>query len=133
MSTSMRPEPVEGPTMHPPTGSGRTVRERGQGTIEFMAMVPLVLAVLVCALQVMAQVYTASAASQAARDGARAASLDQSAAAAVQASLPGNVRLEDMSSGGPEHTVAVVVAPPIKLIPFIGNEAYTITRSVTMP
>ena len=113
--------------------SMRRCPDRGQGTIEFMAMVPLVLAVLACALQVMAQAYTAHAASQAARDGARAASLDQSAAAAVQASLPGNVRLEDMSSGGPEHTVVVVVAPPIKLIPFIGNEAYTITRSVTMP
>jgi hypothetical protein len=96
-----------------------------------MAMVPLVLAVLVCALQVMAQAYTAHAASQAARDGARAFSLGQSAGAAVQASLPGNVRLLNFRSGGPDHTVAVDVEPPIKLIPFVRD--YKITRSVTMP
>ena len=41
-------------------------------------MVPLVLAVLVCALQVMVLTYTAHAASQAARDGARAFSLGSS-------------------------------------------------------
>jgi Na+-transporting methylmalonyl-CoA/oxaloacetate decarboxylase gamma subunit len=130
-STSLRPELVEGPTMHPSTGSGRTRRDRGQGTIEFMAMVPLVLAVLVCALQVMAQAYTAHAASQAARDGARAFSLGQSAAAAVSASLPGNVELLNLRAGGPDHTVEVVVQPPIRMIPFVTD--YTITRSVTMP
>ena len=53
-------------------------------------MVPLVLAVLVGALQVMVLAYTAHAASQAARDGARAFSLGQSPAAAAQASLPGS-------------------------------------------
>ena len=106
-------------------------RERGQGTIEFMAMVPLVLAVLVCALQVMAQAYTAHAASQAAREGARAASLDESAGSAVRASLPGNVHLVTMRSTGPDHTVVVEVEPPFKLIPFVRD--YRVTRSVTMP
>jgi Na+-transporting methylmalonyl-CoA/oxaloacetate decarboxylase gamma subunit len=109
----------------------RTRRDHGQGTIEFMAMVPLVLAVLVCALQVMAQAYTAHAASQAARDGARAFSLGQSAAAAVSASLPGNVELLNLRAGGPDHTVEVVVQAPIRMIPFVTD--YTITRSVTMP
>ena len=117
--------------MHPSTGSGRRRRDRGQGTIEFMAMVPLVLAVLVCALQVMAQAYTAHSASQAARDGARAFSLGQSAAAAVNASLPGNVELLNMRAGGPDHTVVVEVQPPIRMIPFVTD--YKITRSVTMP
>ena len=128
-SGSRQAHPV--PPRRQPTGSARSVRERGQGTIEFMAMVPLVLAVLVCALQVMAQAYTAHAASQAARDGARAASLDRSASAAVQASLPGNVRLLTMRSTGPDNTVVVEVEPPIKLIPFVSD--YRITRSVTMP
>jgi hypothetical protein len=106
-------------------------RDRGQGTIEFMAMVPLVLAVLVCAVQVMAQAYTAHAASQAARDGARAYSLGQSATGAVRASLPGNVRLLNARSTGPEHTVVVTVEPPLKMIPFVRD--YRVTRSVTMP
>jgi hypothetical protein len=113
------------------TPTGSRPRDRAQATLEFMAMVPLVLAVLVCAVQVMAQAYTAHAASQAARDGARAASLGQSAAGAVQASLPGNVQLLTMRSTGPGHTVVVEVKPPIELIPFVDD--YKITRSVTMP
>ena len=119
-SRQMRPELVEGPTTHLSAGSGRIRRDRGQGTIEFMAMVPLVLAVLVCALQVMAQAYTAHAASQAARDGARAFSLGQSAAAAVSASLPGNVELLNMRPPAARTTPSrCVVQPPIRMIPFV--------------
>ena len=116
--------------MHPSTSSGRTCRnESGQGTIEFMAMVPLVLAVLVAALQVMTLAYTAHAASQAARDGARAYSLSQSPAAAAQASLPGAIDLVNVATFGPDHGVRVTVQAPPML--FITDRK--IARSVTMP
>ena len=128
-SSSASADEVGGVERNPRDAERR--HEHGQGTIEFMAMVPLVLAVLVCALQVMAQAYTAHAASQAARDGARAFSLGQSAAGAVSASLPGNVELVNMRAGGPDHTVVVEVNPPIELIPFVTD--YRIVRSVTMP
>jgi Flp pilus assembly protein TadG len=82
-------------------------RDRGQATIELMAMVPLVLAALVFALQVMVLAYTAHGASQAARDGARAYSLNESPVAAAQ----------------------VTVEAPAML--FITDRQ--ITRSVTMP
>ena len=103
--------------------------ERGQATIELMAMVPLVLAVLVAALQVMILGYTAHAASQAARDGARAYSLDQSAGAAAQASLPGAISLVNVTTFGPDHGVRVTVEAP----PMLFLLDRQITRSVTMP
>jgi hypothetical protein len=103
--------------------------DRAQASIEFMAMVPLVLAVLVAALQVMILGYTAHAASQAARDGARAYSLDRSAVAAARASLPGAVSLVNVSTFGPDHGVRVTVEAP----PMLFLLDRQITRSVTMP
>ena len=103
--------------------------DRGQGTIEFMAMVPLVLGVLVAALQVMILAYTAHAASQAARDGARAYSLSRSPAAAAQASLPGAIDLVNVATFGPDHGVRVTVEAP----PMLFLLDRQITRSVTMP
>ena len=92
-------------------------------------MVPLVLAVLVVALQVMVLTYTAHAASQAARDAARAFSLGSSPVAAAQASLPGAITLVTASPTGFAHGVTVTVQAPPML--FIGDGK--ITRSVTMP
>lgn len=107
----------------------RIRRDRAQATIEFMAMVPLVLGVLVAALQVMVFTYTAHAASQAARDAARAFSLGGSPVAAAEASLPGAVGLVSATPTGVAHGVRVTVKPPPMLL--IGGE--TITRTVTMP
>jgi hypothetical protein len=104
-------------------------REHGQGTIEFVAMLPLVLAVLVGALQVMIVSYTAHAASQAARDGARAYSLDRSAADAARASLPGAISLVNVTTFGPDHGVRVTVEAP----PMLFLLDRQVTRTVTMP
>ena len=92
-------------------------------------MVPLVMGVLVAALQVMVLTYTAHAASQAARDGARAYSLDRSPVSAAQASLPGAISLVDVATFGPDHGVRVTVEAPAML--FLVDRR--ITRSVTMP
>ena len=111
------------------TGSVPTTRQRGQASIELLGAVPLVLAVLVGALQVMVFTYTAHAASQAARDGARAYSLERSPVAAAQASLPGAIRLVEVSTLGPDHGVRVTVeAPPMLLL-----ADRRVTRTVTMP
>ncbi len=104
-------------------------RDRGQGSLEFMALVPLVLAALVVALQVMTLAYTAHAASQAARDAARAYSLDQSPTAAAQASLPGAISLVNVVTFGPDHGVRVTVEAPSML--FLTDRR--MTRTVTMP
>ena len=86
------------------------------------------LAVLVAALQVMVLDYSAHAASQAARDGARAYSLGGSPVAAAQASLPGAVTLVTASPTGFAHGVTVTVKAPMV---FISDGK--VTRSVTMP
>jgi hypothetical protein len=102
--------------------------ERGQGTLELVALIPVLLLTLVALLQVMSLAYTSFAASQAARDAARAHSLDQSPVEAAQASLPGAVRLVNLTTFGPGHGVTVtVVAPPVLLA------GQTVTRSVVMP
>ena len=115
-SRQMRPELVEGPTMHPSAGSGRIRRDRGQGTIEFMAMVPLVLVVLVV---------------RAAGDDARPTPPTPPprrratvpgptrwtvAGRGRQASLPGGVELVNVSTYGPDHGVEVTVQAPVQLI-----------------
>ena len=62
---------------------------------------PVVLVVIVLALQVMAMAYTAHGASQAARDAARAYSLDSLREPAAAASVPGAVRGLASSPSGP--------------------------------
>ena len=103
--------------------------ERGQASIEFVGLLPLVLAVLVGAMQVMILAYTAHAASEAARDGARAYSLDQAPEAAARNSLPGAIALVGVSTYGPNHGVRVTVEAP----PMLFLVDRQITRTVVMP
>jgi len=126
-SGSRQTRPV--PPARPGLRGAERRHEHGQATIEFMAMVPLVLAALVAALQVMVLGYTAHAASQAARDAARAYSLGGSPTAAAQASLPGNISLVNASPTGVERGVTVTVQAPPMLFVTDGK----ITRTVVMP
>jgi hypothetical protein len=103
--------------------------ERGTASIELVALVPMVLMVMVLALQVLVLAYTAHAASQSARDGARAYSLDESPQVAARESLPGSVSLVSVTTFGPDHGVRVVVEAPAML--FLTDRQ--ITRQVTMP
>jgi hypothetical protein len=104
-------------------------RDRGSASIEMVGLLPVVLGVLVLALQVLIFAYTAHGASQAAREAARAYSLDQSPGAAAQASLPGAVSLVSVTTFGPDHGVRVVVEAPQML--FLTDRQ--VARSVTMP
>lgn len=107
--------------------SGR--RDRGQASLEMAALAPVVLVLVLAALQVIVLTYTAHAASQAAREAARAYSLDESAGAAASASLPGAVQLVGVQTTGPDHTARVTVRAPFAVPPFNRE----ITRSVSMP
>lgn len=104
-------------------------RQRGQASLEMAALAPVVLMLMLLALQVIVLTYTSHAASQAAREAARAYSLEQSPAAAASSSLPGGVQLVSVQPSGPDHTVTVTVAAPFA-VPPLNRE---ITRSVTMP
>ncbi|WP_152361750.1 TadE/TadG family type IV pilus assembly protein [Microlunatus speluncae] len=107
----------------------RRSAERGTASIELIAIVPMVMFVVVVVFQVLASAYTVQAAAQAARDGARAYSLGRSPEAAVQASLPGAVRLVEVTRVGPHHGVRVTVQAPAYLV--VGDR--TVTREVIMP
>ncbi|WP_114559452.1 TadE/TadG family type IV pilus assembly protein [Desertihabitans aurantiacus] len=104
-------------------------RERGSASVELVGLVPLVALGLVLLMQLLTAVYTVQAASQAARDAARAHSLEQSPHAAAQRSLPGAVRLARVETFGPHHGVRVTVEAPAVLV--LGDRL--ITREVVMP
>ena len=107
----------------------RSRSERGTASIELVAIVPMVMFVVVVVFQVLASAYTVQAASQAARDGARAYSLGRSPEVAARNSLPGTVRLVEVTRVGPHHGVRVTVQGPVYLV--IGDR--TVTREVIMP
>ncbi len=109
-----------------PRGSGT---ERGQASLEMAALAPVVLGLVLLALQVIVLTYTAHAAAQGAREAARAYSLEQSPQAAAQDSLPGGIRLVGVTTSGPDHTARVTVAAPFAVYPFNRE----ITRTVSMP
>lgn len=103
--------------------------QRGQASLEMAALAPFVLGLMLLALQVIVLTYTSHAASQAAREGARAYSLEQDPGAAARSSLPGGVQLVGVQQSGPDHTVAVTVRAPFGVPPFNRE----ITRTVSMP
>lgn len=104
-------------------------RSRGSASIEMVVLTPMVLVMMVLAFQVIAVTYTTHAASQAARDAARAFSLAQSPEAAARSSLPSGVSLVSTTPFGPHHGVRVVVNGP-KMLP---GPFRQVTREVTMP
>lgn len=109
--------------------TARGGRDRGTASIEMVGLVPMVVLIMLLALQVLTIAYTVHGASQAARDAARAYSLDESPQAAAAASVPGGVSLVSVTTFGPRHGVRVVVkAPPVFML---GDGQ--ITREVTMP
>jgi hypothetical protein len=110
-------------------GRARGQDERGSASLELAALVPIVVLLMLFVFQVLAVAYTTQAASQAARDAARAYSLGRSPTAAAEASLPGAVRLVGVTTFGPRHGVRVEVeAPPVQLI---GDRR--VIREVIMP
>lgn len=94
----------------------RAIRgQRGTASIEFVALFPIILIGMFLLLQLFAAVYTAHAATTAARQAAREYSLTNSIAAgrqAAAASLPGAVTLVDAAPTGRHHGFRVVVRAP---------------------
>lgn len=105
------------------------VGERGQATLEMVALTTMLLGVVVLLLQLVVFVYTAHGAAQAAREGARAYSLGEDPGGAAQAAVPGGVSLVAVSTVGPDHGVRVVVQAPTGFLLGDGR----VTRTVTMP
>lgn len=123
-------------TSLPVPGAGRRARqsrrESGTASIEFIGLFPIVLIGMYLLLQLFAAVYTAHAASLAAREGAREYSLTDSPAAgrqAAQASLPGAVTLVDAKPTETDHGFEVEVLAPA--VYRLGSRDFS--SQVTMP
>lgn len=105
-------------------------RQRGQATIELIALLPLLAIVALLAVQVQLYVSTATAAENAARNAARVASDGGDAQGAARASLDPGLRddLTAVSVAGEEVRVSIRV--PL-LSPSFASSIGTISRSAT--
>ncbi|UTR11088.1 pilus assembly protein [Evansella sp. LMS18] len=116
-----------------------TGNEKGSQTIEFVAIFPLLIFAIFFVWQVSLVAYALVVTEAAARDGARAASVEGDYVQAVENSavglqLAGTPTRSIGSSGyGEEVTVTVVTKVPFIQMPILNNLDQNITRSVTMP
>lgn len=106
-------------------------RERGVVSIEFLAMLPLLLAIALLALQVGAIGYTAISAQEAARAAARASARGMDVTGTASGLLPPGARLVSVSRfGAPDHGVRLTVEAPrvSSMLP-----PFRVTRQAVMP
>ncbi|WNM29888.1 TadE/TadG family type IV pilus assembly protein [Streptomyces sp. Li-HN-5-11] len=121
-----------------PRREDRTRRgDRGQVAIEYLGFIPILLLVAMAAIQLGLVAYTAQQAGTAARAGARAASLQQSAqeacGQAVSSWLAGGTTCA-AGPGADPHTVTVTATIHIpSIIPAWGDAFGTVQKTATMP
>ena len=101
---------------------------RGSASLEVVVMAAVVAFTVVVALQIFSAMYAGQAASRAVWDAARAQSLGKDPRAAAEASLPGNVRVESISSTGDGVHLAVRTTEFLPMVK-IGS----ITRTAYIP
>lgn len=106
----------------------RLHREGGTTALELTALVPLAVIVMFVFIQGAFVLYGVTATQTAARQGARAASLDQSPAAAVDRALPSWIR-HDVTTYGPGHGVRVRADIPV----IVPGMDFTVRREAVMP
>lgn len=104
-------------------------RQRGSASLEVVGLLPVVAAACLALLQGAAAVYATQAASDAARQAARAYSLGADPGSAAQAALPGGLQVAGLTTIGPGHGVRLTVGIP-RLVP-IGPA--TVTREAVLP
>lgn len=107
-------------------------REQGAAGVEFLGIVPIVIIALLVALQVGVAGWTVVAVGEAARDGARAASLGLDPGSAARTALPGSLTPTAQSVNntpdGYRYTVRVAIP---SLVP--GLPMPQVERSAEMP
>jgi hypothetical protein len=101
--------------------------DKGSSALEVLGIMPVFVVVVLALLQVAAAAVTTLAANQAVRDGARAMSLGRSVPVAVDASLPGSMRAEQITYPGGAVRIEVPVLR-IGIFP-----PFTVVREAEMP
>lgn len=109
----------------------RKRRDRGQVALEYLGFIPVLILVAMAGVQVGLIAYTAQQAGTAARAGARAASLDESAQAGCANAISSWLSVTcDAAVGGDEVTVTAVVEIP-SIVP--GWNFDPAQKTATMP
>lgn len=103
-------------------------QSRGSAGVEVLVMAFVVMWVVLIGLQIFSVMYAGQAAGRAAWDAARAQSMGQSATGAANASVPGAVSVESVSTAGDGITVTVRTA---EFLPFM--EIGPISRTAYVP
>ncbi|MFD5792849.1 MULTISPECIES: TadE/TadG family type IV pilus assembly protein [Streptomyces] len=110
----------------------RRRRDAGQVAIEYLGFVPVLLIVGLAGIQIGAVAYAAEQAGTAARAGARAASLGQSAQQACAQAVSGGLTVTCGESGGGDDSVTVTASVDIpQIVP--GWHFDPAEKSATMP
>ncbi|WP_328438794.1 pilus assembly protein [Streptomyces sp. NBC_00457] len=110
---------------------GRNDRDRGQVAIEYLGFIPILLLVALAGVQVGLIAYAAQQAGTAARAGARAASLDNSAQSGCVNAISDWLSVScSEAGGGDEVTVTATVQIP-SIVP--GWDFDPATKTATMP
>lgn len=111
--------------------------DQGSMTVEFVAVVPLLILVTVLCIQGFAMVSAMEATQRAARDGARAASMGRDGRAAALAALPGWVAVRSIDIGGGGDCAGVCadvrVSIPIGYPGILSVHAFDVTRRADLP
>lgn len=108
----------------------------GVVSIEFVTLVPTLVAVGALVWQILLAGAAATAVENAARDGSRVAGRGADPAAVeaqVESSLPGWLSFDDVQVARPGGTEVVVTVPIPVMIPGVSNSSLTITRRAEMP
>lgn len=109
----------------------RKRRDRGQVALEYLGFIPVLILVAMAGVQIGLIAYTAQQAGTAARAGARAASLDESAQAGCTNAISDWLSVTcDPAVGGDEVTVTAVVEIP-SIVP--GWNFDPAQKTATMP
>ncbi len=110
----------------------RERRDAGQVAIEYLGFVPVLLIVGLAGFQIGAVAYAAEQAGTAARAGARAASLGQSAPAACAQAVSGGLHVTCGESGGGDDSVTVTATVSVpRIVP--GWPFDPVQKRATMP
>lgn len=104
--------------------------DRGAAAIECVGLLPLFLLAVVAAVQIGLVGWASIETENAARDAARAATLDRDPTLAAETSLTGRLHVKSMSVTGVDSRRATVT---VQVPSLIGFQVGTVTRSAEMP
>jgi len=109
--------------------------DRGSSTLELVAAVPLLITVMLVGLQLLVTALVGVATQNAARTGARAATLGEDGRAAALGSLNEALRARARVSvvRTPTASTAVVRVRVPRVLPLLPTRMSTLSRSATMP